>query len=179
MALSSLIDAEAFKEKRVAEINACGDMHSILQKIPKLLYSEYAPRNKSIHHEDLQSLSYEESSLDLVLTSDTLEHVPDYLRALKEIHRTLKPGGLHIFTAPLISSRKTRRRVALDDGQVRKIMKGSYHGSGEPDNLVATEFGLDFLDDLRSIGFSTTIYFANPIDMDEVNFVLVTRKAAR
>ncbi len=175
--LSNLIKDGRFDKLNVAEINACGDMHAILTKIKGLNYSEYAPRNKSIRHEDLQALSYKNESLDLVLTSDTLEHVPDYMLALKEIYRVLKPGGHHIFTIPLLFSRKTRRRIALKGGEVVETMKGSYHGSGEPDNLVASEFGIDFLDDLRSIGFSTTIYFANPVDMNEVNFVLVTRKA--
>ena len=41
-------------------------------------------------------------SFDLVLTSETLEHVPDLAAASREIRRVLVPGGRHIFTIPLL-----------------------------------------------------------------------------
>ena len=46
---------------------------------------------------------------DLVLTSETLEHVPDPRLALRETLRVLRPGGRHVFTVPLESA--ARRRV--------------------------------------------------------------------
>ncbi len=170
------IERGAFKDKSVAEINACGDLHQILKAIPALKYSEFSPKDKSVRNEDLQKLSYQDASFDAVLTSDTLEHVPDYEQALREIRRILKPGGYHIFTIPLIFSRKTRRRVRISPKGLENILSPSYHGAGEEDNLVSTEFGIDLLDRLADVGFTTNIYFANPLNKNEVNHVLVSRR---
>ena len=54
--------------------------------------------------EDLTRLTYSDASFDLVLTSETLEHVPDLEAALREIRRVLVPGGRHIFTIPQLPS---------------------------------------------------------------------------
>jgi ubiquinone/menaquinone biosynthesis C-methylase UbiE len=43
--------------------------------------------------EDLCALSYADASFDLVVTSDTLEHVPDVDAALREIPRVLHEFG--------------------------------------------------------------------------------------
>lgn len=165
-----------FDDTNVAEINSCGDLHNILKDIKSLEYSEYAGRVKGVRDEDLQNLTYKNNSFDLVLTSDTLEHVPDYMKALAEIKRVLKEDGYHIFTIPLIFSRKTRRRIKIEGDKIINILEPSYHGAGEADNLVCTEFGIDFLDEINSLGFKTEIYFANPLNKNEVNYVFVTRK---
>ena len=39
-------------------------------------------------------------SYDIVIAFDVLEHVPDYQKALGEIHRVLSPKGFGIFTVP-------------------------------------------------------------------------------
>lgn len=85
----------------VAEINAAEGLHSFLLRLPNLSYSEYG----SERSEDLARLSYSDSSFDLVITSDSLEHVPDVRVALREIHRVLRPGGLHV-TAFVAAARR-------------------------------------------------------------------------
>jgi SAM-dependent methyltransferase len=170
------IENNAFGAKKVAEINACGELHNILKDIEGLQYSEYGSRVPGVKSQDLQKLSYASGTFDLLLTSDTLEHIPDYNQALREIHRVLKPGGYHIFTVPLIFSRKTKRRAVLENGELKLKAKASYHGAGEEDNLVCTEFGIDFLNDLREANLQTHIYFGNPLNKNEVNYVLVSKK---
>jgi SAM-dependent methyltransferase len=78
----------------VAEINSAGSLHPFLSLLPKLHYSEYGSQSPDIPSEDLSALSYGDGMFDLVVNSDTLEHVPDFDRALAEIRRVLKPGGL-------------------------------------------------------------------------------------
>lgn len=173
--LQHAIVSGGFNDLKVAEINACGDLHSILAGIKRLSYSEYAPKDKKIQKEDLHKLSYGDAAFDYVLTSDTLEHVPEVNKALSEIYRVLRPGGYHVFTVPLIFSRLSRRRIVAD-GEVSIKLGPSYHGSGEPDNIVVTEFGIDFIISLNEAGFSTNIYFGNPINKNEVNYVLVSRR---
>lgn len=53
---------------------------------------------KNIRFEDLQSLSFKDTTFDMILNQDVLEHVENYPLSFKEIYRVLKPNGVHIFT---------------------------------------------------------------------------------
>ncbi len=50
--------------------------------------------------ENIEDLTFADESIDIFVTQDVLEHVFHPDRAIAEIHRVLKPGGTHIFTAP-------------------------------------------------------------------------------
>ena len=47
------------------------------------------------------ALPFKDQSVDSVLCTEVLEHVPDPRRALQEIHRVTKPGGGLLLTVPL------------------------------------------------------------------------------
>jgi SAM-dependent methyltransferase len=44
--------------------------------------------------EDIHNLTFEDNSVGTVIALETLEHVADPLRAVQEMHRVLRPGGL-------------------------------------------------------------------------------------
>jgi SAM-dependent methyltransferase len=44
--------------------------------------------------EDIHALTFDDDSVGTVLCFETLEHVSDPIRAVEEMHRVLKPGGL-------------------------------------------------------------------------------------
>lgn len=48
-------------------------------------------------------LPFEDSSVDLVFSYHTLEHIPDYLFTLSEIHRVLKHGGHLLVGMPYVT----------------------------------------------------------------------------
>jgi SAM-dependent methyltransferase len=96
-------------------------------------------------NQDMQHLQFESGHFDLVLHSETLEHLHQWDRALAECHRVLKPGGVQIYSVPLIKKRATRRRSLLDaKGKGLDSLPPSYHGLGQ-DYQVVWEFGGDFL----------------------------------
>ncbi|MFD4367361.1 class I SAM-dependent methyltransferase [Rhodococcus sp. NPDC058521] len=49
---------------------------------------------------DALNLPYEDASFDVVLISEVLEHVPEDVRAISELTRILKPGGVAAVTVP-------------------------------------------------------------------------------
>lgn len=54
------------------------------------------------YHVDLQSLPFPDATYDFVFASHVLEHIPDDKKAIQEIRRILKPGGLAILPVPVI-----------------------------------------------------------------------------
>lgn len=51
---------------------------------------------------DLRDMSYPSGSIDLFMASHVLEHVPSDRKALQEIYRVLKPGGMTIIQVPTV-----------------------------------------------------------------------------
>jgi len=141
----------------IAEINSAGTIHQFLKNLPGLHYSEYASSSAAIRSEDLSQLSYASSFFDIVITSETLEHVPDVDKAITEIYRVLKPGGVHIFTIPVIWDRNnTKIRARISENKIEYIFPPSYHGApndNHSDYLVFNEFGSDFVSRIEKGGF--------------------------
>ena len=155
--LAELVEEPGFRRLDVAEVNAVGALHQFLSRLPKLRYSEYGA--VGVPSEDLTSLSYEEACLDLVLTSETLEHVPDWPRALGETRRVLRPGGRHVFTVPLVPTRLVTEDVSAR-GWRHARGRGPFRLVGaRADMLVRTEFGRDLLDALRAERFTPELHF--------------------
>ena len=112
-------------------------------------------------HENLEKLSFKSASLDLVITSAVLEHIDLIDEALKDIHRVLKPGGLHIFSLPIDSALPSSQRRATGKGEtLTHLLPEVYHGDTirEKGVLVYHDFSLDILEKIDAEGFSTTCY---------------------
>lgn len=101
-------------------------------------------------NENLECLIFPNRSFDVFITQDVLEHVFNPDRALAEIMRVLRPGGIHIFTAPKHKHLlKSYPRARLVDGKIEHLREPQYHTSLIVDSrsLVAWDYGADF-DDL-------------------------------
>ncbi|MEO8123342.1 MAG: class I SAM-dependent methyltransferase [Burkholderiales bacterium] len=174
--LSALFRDRRARSLNIAEINAAGNLHRYLARCRGLQHSEFGSQAPGVRSEDLMQLSYADASFDLVITSDTLEHVPDAQRALRETHRVLKPGGAHVFSTPVVADRPSRRRALLVDGVVTHLLAPSHHGAPnerKDDFLVFHEFGSDFETLCRHAGFELHV------DRDDCNPALVTFTAYR
>src|SRR5579863_9139020 len=49
---------------------------------------------------DAQNMPFEENSFDIVISCETIEHVPDPRAAVREMYRVCKPGGMLFLTTP-------------------------------------------------------------------------------
>jgi SAM-dependent methyltransferase len=153
----------------VYNTEAQGALHDQLHAMRGYLCSEYLgpdhePGEVVGHttHQDLMALSYDDASIDLVLSSDVFEHVPDPYRAHAEVHRVLRPGGHHVFTVPFHQHAHlddVRARMH-DDGEVELLAKPIHHDDPvRPEGvLVFTIFGLEMLVRLAELGFDTRMY---------------------
>ena len=138
--LKTWVGSEAARTYAVLEINEAGSLSSVLATMPGhrlVRYPDY----------DMMALPFESGSFDLVVHSDTLEHVPDPVRGLRECRRVLRWGGACIFTVPVVVARLTKSRKGLPL---------SVHGSeGCQDSSLAvhTEFGADVWCQVLESGF--------------------------
>lgn len=137
---TGFLKSEATRELRVLEINEAGSLNPLLAQLPKHVLSRYP-------QVDMMALPFEEGAFDLVLHSDTLEHVPRPVQALSECRRVLAPGGFCVFTVPIIVDRLTLSREGLPL---------SFHGSpcNPDDHIVCFEYGADAWKYLILAGFS-------------------------
>src|SRR5215217_4956758 len=131
---------------------------------PGVLRSEFfndVPRGESrdgVLSQDLRRLTFADASLDLMVSEDVFEHIPDYAAAFREAHRVLKPGGHHIFTIPFHFDRRTRELFEWRDGEPRLFEPVEYHGDPIRGNIPCfIHFGYDLLDFLREIGFEARL----------------------
>lgn len=112
---------------------------------------------KGVRHEDVEQLSFADGSFDLVLSNDVLEHVVNPAKALEEAYRILRPQGELLMTVPFhLGLEKSVRRAEIVDGKLVHLLPEVYHGnpvSGEG-SLVFTDFGWDFLQQMRAAGFA-------------------------
>ncbi len=128
--LHDWVKGEAAGACHVLEINEAGSLTSVLDKLPGhrlVRYPEY----------DMMALPFENGSFDLVIHSDTLEHVPDPVQGLCECRRLLRRGGACIFTVPVIVGRLTRSRKGLP------VSVHGSEGCTDTSLVVHTEFGAD------------------------------------
>jgi len=111
----------------------------------------------NIRCEDLQALSFENASLDLVVALDVLEHIAEPWRAFAEVWRVLKPEGIGLVTVPIEPGRLETATVAVPAGGAPRFLGNPrFH----PDPLrregavVFTEFGRDLGRRLVAEGYS-------------------------
>ena len=136
---------------RVLHLNQTNHLSAALSGAADLVETTYVCQRalgeeiNGLINTDLCHLPFPDNSFDLVIHSETLEHVYDYKQALKEADRVLKPRGCQFYTVPVLHHRVTRQRIVRDaSGEVVYKFPLSFHG--EPGEYpVVWEFGGDFL----------------------------------
>ena len=95
---------------------------------------------------DICNLPFEDNSFDVIFCNHVLEHIPDDTKALQELFRVLKVGGMGIFQIPQdLSREKTFEDNSITDKKERQKIFGQY------DHVRI--YGRDYFDKLRGVGF--------------------------
>lgn len=104
---------------------------------------------------DITNLPFEKEQFDIVFCNHVLEHVLDDQKAMLELIRVMKKGGVGIFQIPQDLNRATTYEdTSITDPEERTKHFGQY------DHVRV--YGRDYFDKLRAVGFEVT-----PIDYSE------------
>ena len=96
---------------------------------------------------DICNLPFKDNEYDIIFCNHVLEHIPDDTKAMQELFRVLKPGGMAILQIPQDLNRdKTFADDSIVDQKERAKIFGQY------DHVRI--YGRDYFDKMRSIGFT-------------------------
>ena len=95
---------------------------------------------------DICNLPFKDNTYDVIFCNHVLEHIPDDTKAMRELYRVLKKGGMGIFQIP----QDLNRDVTFEDNSItdRKERAKIF---GQYDHVRI--YGKDYFDKLRSVGF--------------------------
>jgi SAM-dependent methyltransferase len=83
-----------------ASVTGCDFSHTALRTaLAKLLEAE-VPQSAALIQADAQNLPFADDSFDLLVSCETVEHLPDIQRGFCEMHRVTRPGGRLFLTTP-------------------------------------------------------------------------------
>jgi SAM-dependent methyltransferase len=118
---------------------------------------------------DICNLPFEDNTYDIIFCNHVLEHIPDDNKAMQELYRVLKKGGMGIFQVPQNLNRETTfEDNSITDRKERAKIFGQY------DHVRI--YGRDYFDKLRSIGFNVNeIDYSKEISAKEITEFCLTK----
>jgi len=165
--LKDLVSQEDFRELKVFEPGIAGPFRKYLATLEGYINSFYwedvepSAYREGIQCQNLEQLSFDDESFDLIVSSDIMEHVRKYWKAFEEIWRVLKPGGLHVFSIPVQRHlpSATVPRVDTSGNEDIFLLEPHYHGDGAGGkSLVYVDYGLDIIEKLSGMGWVVSIH---------------------
>lgn len=111
---------------------------------------------------DICNLPFGTNEYDIIFCNHVLEHIPDDTKAMQEIFRVLKPGGMAILQIP----QDLNRAITFEDNSITDPKKRA-EIFGQYDHVRV--YGRDYFDKLRAIGFRVKeIDYTNALSKEEV-----------
>lgn len=95
---------------------------------------------------DILNLPFEDNQFDIVFCNHVLEHIEDDTKAMSELFRVMKPGGMGIFQIP----QDITRKETYEDFSITEPDQRTKH-FGQYDHVRI--YGQDYFDRLRAVGF--------------------------
>lgn len=138
------------QKKKFHQILHCAPEHCLVKIFQSLQYVHYISidynSQRAKQRENLECLSFSSSRFDLIVCLCVLEHVKDDEKALFELYRVLKPGGICILDTPVDHSRKrTLEKPSIASPEDR----AKYYWQKDHNRL----YGKDFPSRVRKAGF--------------------------
>ena len=111
------------------------------------IQADFNPRSPEVRKTDITRIPLEDDRFDLVVANHVLEHVPDDAKALSEVYRVLKPGGVAILQTPyaaLLHNTFSDPGIASDEERL--------HLYGQEDHVRI--YGQDLFARIEGAGFT-------------------------
>jgi len=113
----------------------------------RYLQGDIQPVRKGIEFIDVTEIKEKDKSFDIVLCNHVLEHVHDDHKALREIFRVLKPGGVAVLQTPYaLKLPRTRERDPDVSNEAQRL---EFYGQEDHIRL----YGIDLIDRIFEAGF--------------------------
>jgi SAM-dependent methyltransferase len=160
---------------------APGDaLHKKLKSHPFIAYRSADLSRKTVDERvDLTDMAaYSDRSLDIILCSHVLEHIPEDRKAMREIRRVLKPDGFAILLVPLVAGvEETHEDPSINTealrwkyfgmgDHVRQYGKRDFIGRLEAAELNVEQLGIEYFGAERfrraAIAENSVLYVVRP-----------------
>ena len=121
-------------------------------------------------HFDVQQIPLADASVDAVMCNHLMEHVADDRKALRELHRILKPGGWGIILSPVdLDYEMTYEDDTITDPAERTRIFGQYdhrriYGQDYAARLEECGFDVADIDYAAALGEDAVRHYALPKD---------------
>jgi len=140
------------KQTRLLHIAPEKPLEKIFQKHKNIIYltADLVPENV-MEQMDITNIQYPENNFDTIICNHVLEHIPDDLKAMKELYRILKSGGWAILQVPFS---KILDKTFEDPSITSPIDRERIFGQKDHVRI----YGKDYSDRLKQAGFIVKEY---------------------
>lgn len=112
---------------------------------------------------DLTALQFWDNQFDLIICSHVLEHIPNDLKAMTEMHRVLKRGGYLLVMVPMFGDTTYEDPSITDPAERRRHF-------GQDDHV--RKYGRDITKRLERAGFQTRLWpSAGDLDIGVIEMI--------
>jgi ubiquinone/menaquinone biosynthesis C-methylase UbiE len=189
--LDDLVSLPTFKCLDIYEAGITGPFRERFGKLEGYQCSFYwddvepGVLREGIQCQNLEELTFDSSSFDLIVSSDIMEHVRKPWKAFEEIYRVLKPGGVYLFSIPVQKPVRSTciYRVDTSTDTDNFLLEPRYHGNGIGGrSLVYIDYGWDLMDKLSSMGYTVSVHSPDDDSVDAqklVTFICRNNAATR
>ena len=117
----------------------------------KYIKADFYPSQEDIEKIDATDITFNNETFDLLICNHVLEHIPNYLKAMSEIYRVLKPNGIAILQTPystLLSHNFEEKNINTDEQRL------FFYGQNDHCRTFSEKH---FFEDLKKVGFTLKI----------------------
>ena len=110
---------------------------------------------------DITDIPFDANYFDVIICNHVLEHIEDDTKAMRELYRILKPGGISILQVPQDLNRQTTfEDNAIKDHKQRAEIFGQY------DHVRI--YGMDYFEKLSEVGFEAKpVFYADQFSTED------------
>lgn len=110
---------------------------------------------------DITNINYIDNYFDFIICNHVLEHIPDDSKAISEVYRVLKPGGIAIMQTPYSEDiDMSYEREEINTDELRLL----YYGQEDHVRI----YGLNLFTKFEEVGFKLDIIRSKEVLSDEV-----------